>query len=60
MDPLLAMYIAAACLLLALLVFLLEPFRKSKLRVLIAAPLLAMTIYFGFIFFTKGGFSLLT
>ncbi len=59
MDPLLAMYIAAGCLVVALLVFVLEPFRKSKLRVIIAAPLLAMTIYFGFIFFTKGGFSLL-
>lgn len=59
MDPLLAMYIAAGCLVVTVLVFVLEPFRKSKLRVIIAAPLLAMTIYFGFIFFTKGGFSLL-
>lgn len=60
MDPIVAMYIAAGCLIVALGVFVAEPFRKSKLRVIIAAPLLAMTVYFGFIFFTKGGFALLS
>jgi hypothetical protein len=57
-NPLIALYIAAGCFIVALLVFVLEPFRKSKLRVIIAAPLLTMMTYFGFIFFSKGGFSL--
>jgi hypothetical protein len=58
MDPLIAMYIAAGSLVVAILVFVIEPFRKSKPRVIIAAPLVAITVCFGFIFFSKGGLAL--